>query len=40
VLAATAFLYGLSVEELTEEELDYTDPDYEVIIAIRAMKPR
>ncbi|MGE5258898.1 MAG: class I SAM-dependent methyltransferase [Hyphomicrobiales bacterium] len=40
VLAATAFLHGLSVEELTEEELDYSDPDYEVTIAIRAMKPR
>jgi SAM-dependent methyltransferase len=38
VLAATAFLHGLSVEELTEDELDYTDPDYEVTIAIRAMK--
>ena len=40
VLAATSFLYGLSVEELTEDELDYFDPDYEVTIAIRAMKPR
>jgi SAM-dependent methyltransferase len=40
VLAATAFLHGLSVEELTEDELDYSDPDYEVTIAIRAMKPR
>lgn len=39
VLAATAFLHGLSVEELTEDELDYSDPDYEVTIAIRAMKP-
>jgi hypothetical protein len=40
VLAATAFLHGLSVEELTEDELDDSDPDYEVTIAIRAMKPR
>jgi SAM-dependent methyltransferase len=40
VLAATAFLHGLSVEELTEDELDDFDPDYEVTIAIRAMKPR
>lgn len=38
VLAATAFLHGLSVEELTEDELDDSDPDYEVTIAIRAMK--
>lgn len=39
VLAATAFLHGLSVEELTEDELDESDPDYEVTIAIRAIKP-
>lgn len=40
VLAATAFLYGLAAEELTEDELDYYDPDYEVTIAVCAMKPR
>jgi SAM-dependent methyltransferase len=39
VLAAIAFLHGLAVEELRPEELDYRDPDYEVSIAIRAVKP-
>jgi SAM-dependent methyltransferase len=38
VLAASAFLYGLSVEELREWELDFHDPDYEVLIAVRAVK--
>jgi glycosyltransferase involved in cell wall biosynthesis len=39
VLAATAFLYGLAAQELHHEELDQRDPDYEVLIAIRALKP-
>ena len=39
VLAATAFLHGLAEEELRPEELDYQDPEYEVLITIRAMKP-
>lgn len=39
VLAATAFLYGLAVGDLTEQELGYHDPDYEVIVAVRAVKP-
>ncbi|HEX9883869.1 MAG TPA: methyltransferase domain-containing protein [Desulfobaccales bacterium] len=39
VLAATAFLYGLTTEELAPEELDYLDPDYEVSVAVRAVKP-
>ena len=39
VLAATAFLHGLAVEELTSGELDYCDEDYQVIITIRAVKP-
>jgi SAM-dependent methyltransferase len=39
VLAATALLYGLAREELTDAELQARDPDYEVIIAIRAVKP-
>jgi glycosyltransferase involved in cell wall biosynthesis len=38
VLAATAFLHGISVEELCHDELDYDDPDYQVTIAVRAMK--
>jgi SAM-dependent methyltransferase len=38
VLAATAFLQGLSSRDLRADELDYTDPDYEVLIAVRAVK--
>jgi hypothetical protein len=38
VLAANALLQGLAVEELREEELDYRDPDYELLIAVRAVK--
>jgi hypothetical protein len=39
VLAATAFLQGLSMEELTSPELDYQDPNYELNITVRATKP-
>ena len=39
VLAALAFLHGLVSEELQKDELDYFDPDYEVLITIRAVKP-
>jgi SAM-dependent methyltransferase len=39
VLAAIAFLHGLAVEELKQKELDYLDPDYELLITIRAVKP-
>jgi SAM-dependent methyltransferase len=39
VLAAISFLHGLVVEELRQEELDYHDPDYEVLITLRAVKP-
>lgn len=38
VLTATAFLYGLSADELAPEELDYVDPDYEVIVSVRARR--
>ena len=38
VLTATAFLQGLAVEELTEEELEYRDPGYEVTVTVRAVK--
>ena len=38
VLAATAFLQGLAVEELSREELDHQDPGYDVTIAVRAAK--
>lgn len=39
VLAATAFLQGLAVDELTAAELDHVDPEYQVTIGIRAVKP-
>ena len=40
VLAATAFLHGLAAEELARAELDYADSDYQVLITVRAEKPR
>jgi hypothetical protein len=39
VLAAIAFLHGLAVEELKQDELDYFDPDFELLITVRAVKP-
>jgi glycosyltransferase involved in cell wall biosynthesis len=38
VFAVTAFLHGLATEELRQEELDYCDPDYEMLITVRAVK--
>jgi SAM-dependent methyltransferase len=38
ILSATAFLYGLVVEDLKKEELDYQDPRYEVMVSVRAVK--
>lgn len=38
VLAACAFLQGLATEELAEEELDYRDPLFPVVISVRAQK--
>src|SRR6266496_2805700 len=40
VLAATSFLQGTAADELRREELDHHDPDYEVTITVRAVKPR
>jgi len=39
VLSAAGFLYGMATEELKEKELEHFDPDYEVIIGVRAVKP-
>jgi SAM-dependent methyltransferase len=39
VLAASASLHGLAAAELTAPELDYCDPNFEVIVAVRAQKP-
>lgn len=40
VLSAVASLYGLAAADLTAPELDHCDPDFEVIVAVRAQKPR
>jgi SAM-dependent methyltransferase len=40
VLAAIAFLQGIAVEELNQNELDYQDDEYQVSITIRAAKPK
>ena len=39
VLTAIAYLCGLVSEELRRDELDYCDPDYELLIGVRAKKP-
>jgi len=39
VLAAIAFLHGLSPADLSADELNDTDPDYPVTIAARVCKP-
>jgi hypothetical protein len=39
VLAAISFLHGVASEELRRNELDFNDPDYEILIALRAVKP-
>jgi len=38
VLSASCFLYGLAAEELTEQELAHRDPDFELVMTIRAVK--
>lgn len=39
VLTATAFLQGLAVDELDQKELDYSDPHYQTLLTVRAVKP-
>ena len=39
VLAAIALLHGLASSELKPLELEHHDPDYEVMITVRAVKP-
>jgi SAM-dependent methyltransferase len=38
VLAASAFLQGLALEDVRPEELNCRDPNYEVLITVRAVK--
>jgi hypothetical protein len=40
VLAGIALLEGLATEEFRHNELSYHDPDYQLIIAVRAEKSR
>ena len=39
VLVSAAFLYGVAAEELQQSELDYRDSEYELLIAVKAIKP-
>lgn len=38
VLTATGFLYGLATGELSQQELDYHDPNYQLIIGVKVVK--
>jgi SAM-dependent methyltransferase len=38
VLSAVSALHGLSTDELTSQELDHRDPDFEVLVTVRAEK--
>jgi SAM-dependent methyltransferase len=40
VLVAISFLHGLANEELHPKELGYVDPDYQLLITARAVKPK
>jgi SAM-dependent methyltransferase len=39
VKASVAFLHGIAQEELNPKDLDYLDPDYELLITLQATKP-
>ena len=39
VLVAISYLHGMATDDLLPEEMDYHDPDYEIVITVRAMKP-
>ena len=39
VMAAAAFLYGLSTDEISTADLDRFDSDFPLIVAVRAVKP-
>lgn len=38
VLTSTAFLYGMGVNEIRKEDLDFHDPSYQQIITVKATK--
>lgn len=39
VLLAVAYLHGLTLRDLRAEELTHRDPDYPLVITVRAVKP-
>lgn len=39
VASSIAFLHGVAQEELKQANLDYQDPDYQLLVAIAARKP-
>lgn len=39
VLTAISYLHGLAAEELTKQELSYHDPNYQLLITLKAVKP-
>ena len=39
VLAAIAGLHGLAAEELSPAELNHSDPDYQLLVGVRAERP-
>ncbi|MBT0811445.1 methyltransferase domain-containing protein [Litoribacter ruber] len=38
VFSASSFLYGLGWQELTHEQLDYQDPDFQVVVTVKVQK--
>jgi len=40
VLVAISLLHGLAAEELKPEYFEYQDPDYQVLITVRAVKSK
>jgi SAM-dependent methyltransferase len=40
VLTAAAALYGIAAEELRAAELEYADPDFEQVLAVRAVRSK
>ena len=38
MLTASAFLYGLAAEELSDADFEFDDPDFEMLMTVRAVK--
>jgi SAM-dependent methyltransferase len=39
VLTASAFLHGMALEDLTVQEIEHQDRDYQMLLTVRAAKP-